>query len=137
MKIVLTSFRDAKNWKGTKCSIARWQPEWSNTPNFPIDVSPVWMGKSLGIWTGENEFRRKYELILKSKEEELIRFFSMIETDEPMILCCWCHLDMKKQNFNGKLFCHRILFGYWIERHFSYALVKYSDGAGSSIWERK
>ena len=81
------------------------------------------------------EYKRKYNLILKEKEDKLIDFFSRIESDEPIILCCWCTLDRQPQ-FKGKLFCHRILLGWWIEEHFKYAMVKYADGAESPIWKK-
>jgi len=136
MRIVLTSFRDAKNWKGTTCSIARWQPDWSEMPEFPVDVKPVYRGQKLGEWMKPAEYREKYELVLKQKEQELIDFFCRVEEDEPIILCCWCTLDRQKQ-FEGKLFCHRILLGWWIEENFKFAIVKYADGAESPIWRKK
>src|SRR3990172_2128060 len=126
MKIVLTSFRDAKDWKGTKCSIARWQPDWSNIPDFPIDVKPVYNGQKMGEWMDPEEYRKKYEEILWRKRIQLLEFFDRVENDETLVLCCWCTLDRQKQ-FNGKLFCHRILLGWWIEEHFNYAIVKYAD----------
>jgi len=135
VKIALTSFRDAKNWEGTSCSIARWQPVWSSMPEFPIDVKPVYKGEKLSEWMKPVEYKRKYNLILKEKEDKLIDFFSRIESDEPIILCCWCTLDRQPQ-FKGKLFCHRILLGWWIEEHFKYAMVKYADGAESPIWKK-
>jgi len=136
MKIILTSFRDAKNWKGTPCSIARWQPEWSDMPEFPVDVKPFLNGKALGEWLHQEEYRRKYEEVLKNKENELIDFFCKVENDETLILCCWCNLERQKK-YNGKLYCHRILLGYWIEEHFKFVIVKYSDGAENPIWERR
>jgi hypothetical protein len=133
MNIILTSFRDSNNWKGTKCSIARWQPDWSNMPEFPVNVKPVLDGKVLGDWLIPSEYRTKYNIILKRKESELIDFFSKFETDEPLILCCWCTLERQHRN---RLLCHRILLGYWIEEHFNYARVIYADGADKSIWQR-
>ncbi len=135
MKIVLTSFRDAKNWKGTSCSIARWQPDWSEMPEFPVDVKPIWKGQILTERMSPEGYRKKYEEVLKSKEKELLDFFCKIENDETLVLCCWCNLDRQKE-FGGKLFCHRILLGWWIEECFRFAVVKYADGAESPIWER-
>jgi hypothetical protein len=133
MRIVLTSFRDAKNWNGTVCSIARWSPTWGNIPDFPVDIRPIYKGQKLGEWMKPAEYRKRYEAVLKSKEQELINFFSRVETDEPIVLCCWCTLDRQKSK---KLFCHRILLGYWIEEHFQYAIVKYADGAEKPIWQK-
>ncbi len=134
LKVVLTSFRDARNWKGIPCSIARWQPDWSNMAEFPINVKPIYKGHVMGTWLPKETFRKQYEEILKSKEKELINFFSNIETDEPIVLCCWCTLD---RQHTEKLYCHRILLGYWIEENFKYAIVKYADGAEKPIWEKK
>jgi len=134
LKIVLTSFRDTNNWQGLKCSIARWQPDWSELPEFPINIKPILDGKVLGDWLPPNEYRKKYETILKRKENELLNFFDNIETDEPIILCCWCTLERQKRD---KLLCHRILLGYWIEEHFNYAKVIYADGAEKPIWEKE
>jgi len=135
MKIILTSFRDAQNWKGTSSSIARWQPSWSNMPEFPVDVKPILNGQILGTWMEPEEYRRKYEKILERQTDKLLDFFSRVENDETLVLCCWCNLDRQKQ-FKGKLFCHRILLGWWIEDHFQYAIVKYADGAENPIWGR-
>ena len=136
MRIVLTSFRDAKNWKGATCSIARWQPDWSEMPEFPVDVKPVLNGEKLGEWMKPEEYREKYERVLKGVEEKLLDFFGKVENDETLVLCCWCNLERQKQ-FGGKLFCHRILLGWWIEKHFRFAIVKYADGAENPIWERR
>ena len=133
MKIILTSFRDAQNWNGTKCSIARWQPDWSTMPEFPIDVKPIYKGQKLTEYMSPAEYKQKYNLILREKGTELIKFFSRIEDDETIILCCWCNLDRQK---GSKLFCHRILLGYWIEAVFKYPVVIYADGAEKPIWER-
>ncbi len=133
MRIVLTSFRDAKNWKGTTCSIARWQPNWSEMPEFPVNIKPIYHGKPM-VHLLPEDFRVKYEEILKNKEEELIEFFSRMENDETLVLCCWCNMD--RQKGYEKLYCHRILLGYWIEEHFKFAIVKYSDGAEKPIWRR-
>jgi len=137
LRIVLTSFRDAKNWKGTSCSIARWQPDWSVMPEFPVDVKPIQkIGSSLltlGEWMEPEEYRKRYNLILLSKEQELIDFFCKIEDDEPLILCCWCTLDRQKSE---KLFCHRILLGWWIEEMFKFARVIYADGAEKPTWKK-
>lgn len=145
MKIILTSFRDAINWKGIKCSIARWQPEWSDIPEFPINVKPIYpqylkqSGVTLNQVLTEKmspvEYRTKYEEILKIRHNELVDFFSKIESDEDLILCCWCTLERQPQ-FGGKLFCHRILLGYWIEENFKYFRVIYADGANKPIWIR-
>lgn len=135
MRIVLTSFRDARNWKGTACSIARWQPAWSEMPEFPVNIKPIYRGRNLTEHMSPEYYREKYEEILEAETNELLDFFSRIENDETLILCCWCNLERQKQ-FNGKLFCHRILLGWWIEEHFKFAIVKYSDGAESPIWEK-
>ncbi len=134
MRIVLTSFRDAKNWKGLACSIARWQPSWSEMPEFPVDVKPIYHHRNLTEYMSPEEYRKKYEEILKGKEQELIDFLCKIENDATLVLCCWCNLERQKSE---KLFCHRILLGWWIEEHFKFAIVKYADGAEKPIWERR
>ena len=131
MKVILTSFRDANNWKGTACSIARWQPDWSSMPEFPVDIAPWGLSERMNL----DVYRTRYGKVLEQKEEKLLDFFSRIENNEMLVLCCWCNLERQKQ-FGGKLFCHRILLGYWIEEHFSYAIVKYADGAESPIWRK-
>lgn len=133
--VILTSFRDAKNLNGTKCSIARWQPIWSDMPEFPLDIKPIYNGKTLGEWNGKDLFRQNYEKILKNKEKDLINLFCNVnsELSGPIVLCCWCTLDRQKSE---KLFCHRILVGYWIEEHFPYARVIYADGAEKPIWNK-
>ena len=136
MKIVLTSFRDVRNWKGTSCSIARWQPDWSSMPEFPVDVTPVFEGRKLGDWISPTEYRKQYEKVLARREQQLIDFFSRIENDETLILCCWCNLDRPNKWDSSKLYCHRVLLGYWIEEYFQYARVIYADGGKKPIWEK-
>lgn len=136
MKIVLTSFRDAHNWKGISCSIARWQPSWSSMPEFPVDVKPVLDGRKLGDWISPAEYKKQYEKLLKRREQQLIDFLCRIESDEPLILCCWCNLDRPNKWDKNKLYCHRILLGWWIEENFQYARVIYADGAERPIWEK-
>jgi len=137
MKIVLTSFRDARNWKGTSCSIARYPPRNSEMPDFPVDVKPIYDGKNMTPYMNQENFRLKYEWILEQKRNKLIDLLARIE-DETLILCCWCNLESQFNKFpkyHG-LYCHRILLGYWIEENFRYAVVKYSDGAEHPIWKR-
>lgn len=133
MKIVLTSFRDARNWTGTACSIARWQPDWSQMPEFPVDIKPYYKGIPLNEKMRPEYYREKYEQILSKQNLKLIDFLSSIENDETLVLCCWCNLERQKSD---KLLCHRILLGYWIEEHFKYAVVKYADGAENPIWQK-
>lgn len=138
MRIVLTSFRDAHNWKGTSCSIARWQPSWSSIPEFPVNVKPIYNGKTIGDWLDPLVFKNKYNSILWLQSDRLIKFFEQIENDETLVLCCWCNLEQERQRkWNNKLFCHRILLGWWIEEHFQFAIVKYADGAEKPIWRRE
>jgi hypothetical protein len=137
LQIILTSFFNAKSWDGTKISIARYQPDWSTMPEFPVNIKPILGGKTLGDWLSPNVFRFKYEEVLKIEENNLLNLFDNIEDDKPLILCCWCNPNQARQKqFNGKLFCHRILLGYWIEEHYNSAIVKYEDGAENPIWKR-
>ena len=133
MDIILTSFRDAKNWKGSKFSIARWQPLGLHYPSFPIPIAPYYKGRPM-VHLEPDDFRNKYEDILKSKEPELIGFFSSHTYAPPLVLLCWCNLD--RQRDHNKLYCHRILLGYWIERHFPSINVIYADGAEKPLWEK-
>jgi len=134
VKIVLTSFRDAKNWKGVSCSIARYPPRNSDMPDFPVDVRPIYDGQILTEWMKPDNYRLKYEYVLNQRADKLLDLLCRIE-DETLVLCCWCTPDRQTQ-FLGKLFCHRILLGWWIEEHFKFAVVKYGDGADKSIWKR-
>lgn len=135
LQVVLTSFFDAKYLNGTKISIARYQPDWSTMPEFPVNIKPILDGKILGDWLNPEVFRFKYEQVLKREENNLINLFDNIEEEERLILCCWCTPERQKQ-FHGKLFCHRILLGWWIEEHYKYINVKYEDGANNPIWKR-
>ena len=135
MRVVLTSFRDAKNWRGTSCSIARWQPDWSTMPEFPVNIKPIWERTVLNEYMRPAHYRAMYEKILDAKKYKLIELFSMVEQNETLVLCCWCNPDRQKRK-DGKLFCHRILLGWWIEEYFQYARVIYADGAEKPIWKR-
>ena len=138
MKIVLTSFRDARNWKGTSCSIAKYPPKNSDMPDFLVDVKPVYKGQNLSPYMNPENFRLKYEWILEQQRVKLIDLLCRID-DETLVLCCWCNIESqfkKFPQFGYKLFCHRILLGYWVERNFPYTIVKYSDGAENPIWKR-
>lgn len=80
------------------------------------------------------DFRIKYEKILASREAELIRFF-FGNNYVDLVLLCWCNPDRQKDL--PKLFCHRILVGYWLEEHFPGLEIVYADGADKPVWERK
>lgn len=106
-------------------------------PDFPVDIRPIYNGKTIGEWMDKNVFKSCYEKIIKSKENDLISFFNRLPIDVQLVLCCWCNLDSDRQKkFKGKLFCHRILVGWWIEENFPYTKVIYADGSDKTVWTR-
>ena len=135
MKVILTSFRDAENWSGTKYSIARWKPGWFPHPTFPVPLAPFHKGKAMKH-LAPDEYRTKYEEILERERWNLIDYLSSpARQDLQLVLVCWCNLA--RQEGYDKLFCHRILVGYWIERNLPDIEVVYADGAENPVWPRK
>lgn len=132
MEIVLTSFRDAKNWPGTKYSIARFQPYDMHYMKFPLPVAPILDGRPLRHLTPE-QYKPLYESILNTYESLLVRYFAE-SNEKQLVLLCWCNPD--RQKGHNKLYCHRILLGYWIEKHFPNFSVIYADGAENPVWQK-
>jgi len=133
VKVVLTSFRDAKNWQGAKFSIARWQPNDMHFPVFPIPIQPFYKGVPLRN-LHPTEYRLKYNEILYNHSDELKRFFLSQLPDTTIVLLCWCN-PTRQKGYN-KLYCHRILVGYWLEINCSWVEIIYADGADNPVWER-
>lgn len=135
MKIILTSFRDAKNHEGAPYSIARWKPShFSWIPQLPVNLLPLYNGIPLKDLE-PHVFRRYYEKILEGSVKDMDSYLKQVcEETDSLVLCCWCHPE--RQKGRDKLFCHRILVGYWIERHWPEIEVIYADGAENPVWER-
>lgn len=141
MKVILTSFRDSLNLVNThQWSIARWQPrnmgrKW---PELPLLAARDVLGNPLRhLEPGIS--RRLYEerLNLPPVEyllKQLVReYFSLVGED--FALLCWCNPDRQKKY--PKLYCHRILVGYKLEKMFPWLQIDYRDGAENPIWERR
>ena len=137
--IILTSFRDAKNYEGSntyKYSISRWQPrnlgfpELKSLAPFYKDGRPI---KSLP----PNEYRKVYEsevLSNPSAKRQLQAIINLMNEGESSLLMCWC--NMSRQEEYSELFCHRILVGWFIEENFSDIDVVYEDGAQNPVWDK-
>lgn len=135
MKVVLTSFWDAKNWQGKKYYISRTQPSGFVYNTFPVDLRPIINNRAM-VHLEPDDFRDKYMKILADRTTELIDFFSLMYRDDEVVLLCWC--NMVRQRQYEKLYCHRILVGYWLENVFGDELsVVYADGAENPVWERR
>ena len=134
MKVILTSFRDAKNWEGQVWSAARWQPKGSDYPtlDFLAPLHPDTNAKMVHL--EPDEFRALYERILENHKCEIQSFFQHRD-DEQIVLLCWCHPDRQKQY--ERLYCHLILLGYYLEEHFPGLEIMYADGRDNPLWERE
>lgn len=132
LKIILTSFRDRHRWEGAKYSVARWNPSDARTIPRLEYLAPVWAGQPMRHLTPE-EFRTKYELILERVSPKFLEFIKEFDGKE-LVLLCWC--NPTRQRGYSKLYCHRILIGYEVEKQLPAVEVVYADGAENPIWER-
>ena len=138
MRVILTSFRDSVNWTRThQYSIARWQPK-NMGRNFP-EIQELSARDSNGNplrHLSPEEFREKYEDRLAGiggiTLHKLLERHLADAPEEDIVLLCWCNPDRQKEY--SKLFCHRILVGYWIEEHYPEIGVIYADGADNPVW---
>lgn len=138
-KIILTSFRDAKNYddaKSYKYSISRWQPRNSTYTELkslaPFDRN----GRAIKSLPPDI-YREVYErevLSSQNARKQLQAVVDLMNDGEQAILMCWC--NPARQEEYSKLFCHRILVGWFIEKNFPYIAVVYADGAENPVWER-
>ena len=151
MKIILTSFRDALKREGDIYSIARWQPgNFPQRPMFPVDLRPITSGGRPMTHMTPLAFRKIYWRLLNGQGQALLQYLHtryLADQESPvpdLVLCCWCNLD--RQEGYDKLYCHRILVGYWIEKHFieiqrknsSHPCeIEYDDGAQNPIWTKE
>lgn len=153
-KIVLTSYRDIRNHPGAVAiSIARWMPHELRL----LDMGP-------GVFAPEPAsrfqhlipgiFRTRYMSLLAERESSdkfrlAISCLVGILQKQDVLLCCWCYPQrqmrqmwrMGAANYQG-LYCHRILLGYWLEKHLPLWSVSdiemvYADGAENPIWPRE
>jgi len=135
MKVILTSFRESPRWNHPKYSIARWNPhdyKWM----FRLDwLAPI-DEKGTMRHLSPNEFRDRYNKLLESKAIRLNQFLDnlLAVNMSEVVFCCWCYLQRQPQY--DKLYCHRILIGFWLEKNRPNVKVVYSDGAQNPIWER-
>lgn len=124
------------NYDTRKFSIARWQPKGCNFPTLNY-LAPY---KSFGIpikGIQPNEYRMQYEHYVLSDsaiQHTLRKFILSMNDDESVAFMCWC--NPSRQSTHEKLFCHRILVGYWIEENIPGVEVIYEDGADNPIWGR-
>ncbi len=135
-KVILTSFRDAKNHHCTKFSIARWQPKGYSYPELKR-LAPYYQDGRPIKGISPYEFRIAYETNVLTQDSATAQLVSVIASmgyNETIALLCWC--NPSRQPPPKKLMCHRILVGYWIENHCSDVEVVYLDGAENSVWSR-
>lgn len=141
MRVILTSFRDSLNLKHVhQYSIARWQPKNINR-RWP-EIQELSARDSNGCplrHLEPKEFRRLYEDRLAgvggTALHQLIERHLADAPNEDIALLCWCN-PASQRGFD-KLYCHRILVGYWIEEHLPEIEVVYADGAENPVWERE
>jgi hypothetical protein len=133
--IILTRFRDAVRLNCNKYSVSRWQPK--NTqypelkalaPKYP-DGTPI---KDLPPEAYKNDYI-KYVLSNPKAHEQLSAVINMLDDGESAALLCWCNLA--RQSEYSELFCHRILIGYYIMKHFPEVNVVFADGAEVPVWK--
>ena len=135
-RVLLTSFRDAKNHDCFKYSIARWQPKGYT---FPVldHLAPLYpSGRAITMLEPE-PYRYKYEASVLSKEaaqEQLCDIIRAMNENDTIALLCWC--NPSRQGEHNKLMCHRILVGFWIEKNIPDVEVVYLDGAENTVWSR-
>ena len=134
-KVVLTSFRDADKWDSSAWSVARWQP--SDCGYFSLPFFAPWdPDTNRGMVHLEPDvFKEKYERVLDLHHLSIVRFVKNVAHLEQVVLLCWCHPD--RQRDYDKLYCHTILIGHYLEKHFPELKVVYADGRESPLWERK
>jgi len=137
--IILTSFRDAQKYNGInvfKYSISRWQPhntkysELKSLAPFYRDGRPI---KSLP----PDMYRLMYEREVLSNptaKRQLQAIIDLMGDGDTSVLMCWC--NPARQEEYSKLFCHRVLVGWFIEENFPHVKIVYADGADNPIWER-
>lgn len=133
--ITLTSFRDSKNHKGEKFSIARWQPQgyYYHTITYLSPINPF-NGKPM-VHLEPNYFRDLYEKILNLYQPQILhQLTGYLVKYQNLVLCCWCHPDRQKQY--PTLYCHSILLGYWLEEQFPGIPILYHDGRDRPLWDR-
>ncbi len=136
-KVILTSFREAKNHDCIKFSIARWQPKGYKYPELRWLMPYYADGKPI-IGIPPDEHRLAYESSVLTPDNtvaQLVGLISSTEDEETVAFLCWC--NPLRQPPPKKLMCHRILVGYWIEDHYPDIEVVYLDGAENPVWGKR
>jgi len=137
--IILTSFRDGKNYDNVghyKYSISRWQPKASKYQELR-SLAPFYPDGRAIKGISPDQYRAAYEENVLSNpnvKRQIQAVLDLMAAGETAVLMCWCNLS--RQEEYSKLFCHRILVGYYIEKNFPQIKVVYADGAQVPVWEK-
>jgi hypothetical protein len=140
-EIILTNFWDAKRYftqNYPTFSIARWQPNGFNLPTIRA-LAPIYPFNGQPIrHLPPDEYRidyTNYVLNSQSGKDTMEQIVNSLEPDTPLVMCCWC--SPQRQEEYPKLMCHRILVGYYIEKHYPGIKVRYEGGAENPVWSKK
>lgn len=136
-RIILTSFRDAKNHECVKYSIARWQPRGCTYPALG-KLAPFFPTGRPITGLDPEPYRYEYEKNVLNSEEAQRQLRGVIDSmndGDTIALLCWCNLSRQREY--PKLMCHRVLVGFWIENNLPGVEVIYLDGADNPVWSNQ
>jgi len=126
MKILLTSFQHSISLPTvTRFSTARWMPKGFNYPELRF-LAPIISGRALTTELEPEVYRSQYDEILKAGHEQLEEFIEEHQSTPILALCCWC--SSTRQKSQEHLYCHTILIGHHLRKHFPNIELYYCDG---------
>lgn len=126
-KIILTSFKKSKKFKGEKYSVARWQPQGFNYKSLDFLAAKNRFGNALHLssYRGASlsEYKKDWlDTIFLNWEEVDNWIFNLENEKKEIVLCCWCPYSKSTQEQikkYGVFACHTGLIGQLIKEHAS------------------
>lgn len=126
MKILLTSFQHSTSLPTIpRFSTARWQSNGFNYPELPF-LAPWIDGLVLTTELEPKIYKSYYDEILDTNHKQLEEFIEDHQNIPILALCCWCNPTRQKDQEH--LYCHTILIGHYLKKHFPDIELYYCDG---------
>ena len=129
MKVLLTTFQHGKELLTVDTySTARWMPKGFDCVELSF-LAPFDPDTGIKMTTDmePSVYMAKYLRILEANHMQIKEFVEFeSESASIVALCCWC--DKSRQQEYEHLYCHTILIGRYLEKHFPDLRVYYCKG---------
>lgn len=124
MPVILTSFKKSLYYKGSKYSVARWQPQGFDYLSLDFLAAKDRKGNALHLSSFPSSpltgYRGEWFAAIKTRWSEIEDWFYRLQSHKYIVLCCWCPYSKATQEQIkrfGTFACHTGLIGQLIAKH--------------------